>query len=149
MNNIYKKIVLFLVGYCAYIAIEVSYRGWSGIVSGVMGGVAFVLIDAINDEISWDVDLLIQGIMGSAIITFFELTVGELIKINGLLPMWNYSNMPLNFDGVVCLPFSLVWIIISVIAIFVADAINYYCLGDDEQPYYKLFGKEIIRFKSR
>lgn len=144
-----RKTILFLIGYCAYIAIEVSYRGWSGIISGLMGGVAFVLIDSINDEISWDLDLLLQGIIGSAIITYLELVVGEFLKVNHFHQMWNYGNMPLNYDGVICLSFSILWILLSIISIFVADAINYYWLGDSEQPYYKLFGKELFRFRHR
>ena len=107
VNNIIKNIILFILGYCFYIAIEITYRGTSYILMGLIGAIAFVLIDKINDYISWDLDLLLQGCMGSALITFFELIVGEFALSNPeLLPrMWNYSNMPFNFDGVICLPF--------------------------------------------
>ena len=71
-------------------------------------------------------DLLLQGCIGSLLITTMELIVGEYIKINRLQEMWNYSNVMLNFDGVICLPYSLLWIIVSLFAIFVADSINYY-----------------------
>ena len=95
----YKNIVLFLVGYCVYIAIEVTYRGYSHIGMGICGGLAIILIDKINDYISWDTDILIQGSIGSLIITSFELVIGEIALHTDIFPvMWDYSNLPFNFD---------------------------------------------------
>ncbi len=150
MNKVNKSAVLFITGFCLYITIEVLYRGYSYPLMGLCGGLAFILIDKINDRISWDIDILIQGLIGSAIITLFELIIGE-ISLRGYLPMmWDYSNMPLNYKGIICLPFSLIWIGVSIVAVFLADAINYYMLGENEQvPYYKLFGKIILRFKEK
>lgn len=149
-SAIYKSVVLFLTGFCLYITIEVLFRGYSYPLMGLCGGTAFVLIDKINDKISWDIDILIQGLIGSAIITLFELIIGE-ISLRGYLPMmWDYSNLPFNYKGIICLPFSIAWIGISMIAVILADAINYYMLGENEQvPYYKLFGKTILKFKEK
>lgn len=63
--------------------------------------------------------------------------------------MWDYSNVPLNFDGVICLPFSIAWFFLSILAIFLADAINYYVLDEPQVPYYNLFGKTVIKFKEK
>ena len=145
-----KNLLLFIVGYCLYITIEVTYRNISYPIMGVCGGLAIVILDKINDRISWDVDILIQGLCGSVLITLFELVIGEIsIKTNILPIMWNYSNVPLNFDGVICLPFSIIWMALSIFAVFLADAINYYVLNENQLPYYKLFGKTIIRFKEK
>lgn len=148
MKIIIKNMVLFAVGYCVYIAIEVTYRGFSYPLMGLCGGLALMIMDKINDYISWDVDIIIQGSIGSIIITFFELIIGEISLRTELLPiMWNYSNVPLNFDGVVCVPFSLIWVGLSIIGILIADAINYYIFGESPIPYYKCFGRTILRFK--
>lgn len=150
MNKVNKSAVLFITGFCLYITIEVLYRGYSYPLMGLCGGMAFVLIDKINNKISWDIDILLQGIIGSAIITAFELIIGEL-SLNGILSMmWDYSNLPFNYKGIICLPFSLIWIGISIVAVFLADTINYYFLDEDKEiPYYKLFGKTILRFKEK
>lgn len=150
MKIIIKNIILFAVGYCVYIAIEVTYRGFSYPLMGLCGGLALMIMDKINDYISWDIDIIIQGSIGSIIITFFELIIGEISLRTELLPiMWNYSNVPLNFDGVVCVPFSLIWVGLSIIGILIADAINYYIFGESPIPYYKCFGRTILRFKER
>lgn len=148
--KINKSILLFLVGYCTYISIEVTYRNISYPIMGICGGLAILLLDKINDNISWNVDLCLQGLCGSALITFFELIIGEIALHTSLLPvMWDYSNVPLNFDGIICLPFSIVWFFLSILAIFLADAINYYVLDEPQVPYYNLFGKTVIKFKEK
>lgn len=115
---------------------------------GLCGGFAFILIGMINDKISWDIDILIQGLIGSVIITLFEFIIGNL-SLKGVLPiMWDYSNTPLNYKGIICFPFSLIWLILSIFTVFVSDAINYYCLGENQtKPYYRLFGKTIFKYK--
>lgn len=145
-----KTLILFLTGYCLYIAIEVTMRGVSYPIMGVCGGLTILILDKINDWISWDTDILIQALCGGALVTFFELVIGELALHTDIFPvMWDYSDMPLNFDGVICLPFSLLWCVMSALAIFLADAINYYVLDDSRRPYYKLFGKTILRYKKK
>ena len=149
MKKLNKIGFLFLFGFMAYITIEVIYRGYSYPLMGLCGGIAIVLLDQINNKISWDVDILLQGICGSLIITFFEFAIG-LLSLNNILPvMWDYSTVPLNYKGIICLPFSLIWILLSILAILIADAINYYFFDDKEVPYYRLFGKVIFKFKDK
>lgn len=135
-----KFLTLFLVGYCAYLAIEVTWKGNSHILMGVVGGISFLLFDQINNKISWDLDLILQGCIGSAIVTSFELVIGEGLKYLNQPPMWNYSNMPFNYDGVICLPFSILWIFLAIVGIFVADAYNYYLFHEQPQPRYTILG---------
>lgn len=150
MKHLVKNMLLFALGYCVYIAIEVTYRGYSHVLMGICGGLAIMLIDKINDYISWDMDILIQGGIGSLIITAFEFVIGEISLHTDYLPiMWDYSHVPLNFDGVICLPFSLIWILLSIVAILVADSINYYVFHQSPVPYYKCCGKQIFKFQER
>lgn len=145
-----KNIVLFVVGFMTYITIEVLFRGYSFALMGACGGLAIVILDKINNKLSWNTDILIQALIGSLLITFFELVIGELALHTSLVPvMWDYSDIPLNFDGVICLPFSLAWAGLSLVAVFIADAITYYVFEELPVPYYKLFGKVILRFKEK
>ncbi len=146
-EKLFRKSVLFVVGFCLYITIETCFRGYSYPLMGILGGLFLLIIDPINDRIRWDIDILLYGCIGSAIITTMELVVGETIKLLGLTQMWDYSNLPLNFDGVICVPFSILWIGMSIIGIFIADAINYYVFEDTEIPHYVLFGRIILFFK--
>ncbi|MBR4589371.1 MAG: hypothetical protein IKO36_01800 [Bacteroidaceae bacterium] len=136
-----KNIVLFFTGFCIYITIETIFRGYSFPFSGVMGGLSVILIDKVNDYISWDVDLFWQALYGTCLITSMEFVVGLVAKYTPLLPvMWDYSSIPFNIYGVICLPFSIAWFFLSIVAIFLADAINYYIFDDTVVPYYNVFG---------
>ena len=79
-----KKLVLFLVGFCSYVTIEVLFRGYSFPLMGCCGGLLLLLLDPINDKISWDFDFLLYGCIGSAIITSIEFIIGESLKIFNL-----------------------------------------------------------------
>lgn len=147
MGKAYKTLVLFIVGFMSYITIEVLFRGYSYPLMGICGGIAIILLDKINDRISWDVDIILQGLCGAILITSFELVIGELALHTTIVQqMWDYSNVPLNFDGVICLPFGIAWFFLSIGAILIADAINYYVFEEMPVPYYKLCGKVILRF---
>lgn len=146
---ILKNVVLFCVGGLVYGLIEVIYRQKTYPLMILCGGIAIVLLDKINDHISWDMDILLQGCIGSALITGMEFIIGNL-SLAGVLPkMWDYSNVWMNYKGIICLPFSLIWIVLSICAIMLADAINYYIFDELPIPYYRLFGRVIIRFKEK
>lgn len=145
----FKNIVLFLVGFCMYITIETLFRGYSYWQMGICGGLAVVILDKINDTISWDIDLTLQGLLGMLLTTFMELIIGSLWSYFPIPQMWDYSNMPLNYKGIICVPFMIAWFALSLVAIFVADGINYYVFEEKPTPYYMLFGKKIIQFKEK
>lgn len=148
-KKLYKNIILFTVGFCLYITIEVLFRGFSYPLMGVVGGITLVLLDKINNKISWETDLTIQALIGAVIVTLFELVIGLIALYTSLPQMWDYTNLPLNFMGVICLPFSIAWCFLSVVGIFVADAINYYVFEDLPIPYYKMFGRIVIKFREK
>lgn len=148
-EKLFRKSVLFIAGFCLYITIETVFRGFSYPLMGVLGGLFLLIIDPINDRIRWDIDIFLYGCIGSAIITSMELVIGEIIKLMGLPQMWDYSNMPLNFDGVICVPFSIIWIGLSVLGVIIADAINYYVFEDTTLPHYILFNHIIFIFPQK
>jgi uncharacterized membrane protein len=51
-----------------------------------------------------------------------ELAAGMLV--NRGYDVWDYRHMPLNFMGQICMPFSLLWIGISLVAIFLYDRMD-------------------------
>lgn len=147
-KTILKNVVLSVVGGLSYGIIELIYRQKTYYLMILCGAIAIILLDKINDYISWDMDILLQGCIGSLIITGMEFTIGNLYLMGIVPKMWDYSNVWLNYKGIICLPFSLIWILLSICAILLADTINYYVFHELPVPYYKLFGKTIIRFKN-
>lgn len=138
MRVFLKYLFLFIVGGALYYSMEMLFRGYSHYSMAILGGICFIACGLLNEILSWDTSLLLQGLIGSGIITVLEFLTGVLVNIILHLNVWDYSNMPLNVLGQICLPFSLLWVIIAIGAIILDDYIRY-CFFDEEKPRYKLF----------
>lgn len=149
-KQILKNTVLFVCGFCMYISIEVLFRGYSYKLMGLLGGLCMCMIGGINNYISWDFPLFCQMTTGASIVTLFELIIGLADKYFWHIGMWDYSNMPMNFEGVICVPFFFVWMILSFFAIILSDAIEYYVFHEEQRPYYRgMFGKILFWLPER
>lgn len=137
MKSALKTLILFLVGGIAYITIELLYRGHSHWTMFLLGGLCFILIGGINNYISWDMLLWKQMLLGSVIITLLEFVCGCIVNLLLHWNVWDYSNLPFNILGQICLPFSILWFFISFVAIIIDDYIRYWLFGE-EKPHYNL-----------
>lgn len=57
-----------------------------------------------------------KGIAGMIIITVLEFILGIIFNVILKENVWDYSNMPLNVMGQICLPFSAIWFVLSALA---------------------------------
>ena len=142
MRKLHKHIILFLAGGSAYILIETIWRCIMGRQQThwtmfVLGGLAFVLIGCINEYLSWETPLWKQGLIGAAITTCLEFVFGCVLNLWLKLNVWDYSGLPLNLLGQICLPFSVAWYFLSIVAIVADDWLRYLLFGE-ERPHYKL-----------
>lgn len=138
MRSAAKAVVLLLVGGLIYYGIEVAWRGYSHWTMALVGGICFVLVGGINEFIPWEMPLALQGLIGAGIVTAVELIAGLILNVWLGLAIWDYSNLPLNFMGQICLPFSLLWVLLSVVAVVLDDWLRYWLFGE-ERPHYVLF----------
>lgn len=111
--GILKGILLFFLGGSAYVTLEWLWRGWSHITMFLAGGVCFLLLGRLN-TVRPRLNLPLRGVVGAGIITMVELTAGLLF--NRSYRVWDYRHLPLNYHGQICLPFFLLWIPISLLA---------------------------------
>lgn len=138
MRSAAKAVVLLLVGGLIYYGIEVAWRGYSHWTMALVGGICFVLVGGINEFIPWEMPLALQGLIGAGIVTAVELIAGLILNVWLGLAIWDYSNLPLNFMGQICLPFSLLWVLLSVVVVVLDDWLRYWLFGE-ERPHYVLF----------
>lgn len=139
MSRIIKPFILTGIGGLIYSIIEILYRGYTHWTMVLVGGMAFYLIGCINEHIKWDMPLYRQMAIGTAIITVLEFMAGIIVNIILGWDVWDYSNVPLNILGQICLPFCIIWFFLSLPAIIADDYLRYYLFGE-EKPHYKLWG---------
>ena len=106
-----KYPLLFCAGGTAYMTLEMIWRGWSHGSMFLAGGTCFLLLGQLS---SLRINPAMKAVLGAAVITGVELTAGLLI--NRDYSVWDYRHLPLSFLGQICLPFSLLWIPISLAA---------------------------------
>ena len=133
-----KYLFLFIVGGIIYGMIEMLSRGYTHWTMGVLGGICFICLGLINEILSLETPLVLQMLIGSTIITILEFITGCIVNLWLGWNVWDYSNLPLNLLGQICLPFSILWYFISAIGIIIDDYIRYIYF-DEERPRYKLF----------
>ena len=131
-----KCALLFLIGGALYYCIEILWRGYSHWTMAVVGGICFVVIGGLNNYIPWKMPIWQQSIIGASFVTAMELIVGIPLNLFMNLHIWDYSSLPFNFLGQICLPFTILWALLSVICIFADDWLRYYLFKEEHPRYY-------------
>lgn len=131
---------LLLLGGTIYYGIEIAYRGYSHPTMFLVGGICFILIGLINEVIDWNMPFLKQVLLGDIIVLIVEFIAGCILNLWLGLGIWDYSNLPFNLLGQICLPFAILWLPIVAIAIVLDDWTKYFLYGG-QKPYY-IFKKE-------
>ena len=135
LKRCYKEIILGLIGGLLYVGIELLWRGYSHWTMFVLGGLCFVCLGRINEVIPWNMPLWQQALIGTAIITGLEFFTGCIVNLWLGWNVWDYSNVPLNVFGQICLPYILLWIPISLAGIVSDDYLRHW-LFKEEKPHY-------------
>lgn len=137
MRQILKYLFLWLVGGLIYYSIEMLWRGHSHWTMAVLGGICFVIIGLLNEVFTWNMALISQMVLSALIITVLEFITGLIVNKWLCWGVWDYSQVPYNFMGQICLLFSNLWVLLSLPAIILDDFIRYWYLGE-EKPHYKI-----------
>lgn len=138
LRIVFKYIVLLSIGGTLYCGCEILWRGYTHWTMFFVGGICFIFCGSLNEIFDKNMPLWKQMAICAFGITLIEFTSGFILNIIMQLHIWDYSNMPLNILGQVCLPFMLLWFILSLVAIVADDWIRYLLFGE-EKPHYKLW----------
>ena len=110
----WKQSILFYLGGCAYMGLELLWRGYSHGSMFVAGGICFLLIGHLN-HVHPRLSLPLRTLAGAGIVTMVELGIGLLVNRN--FEVWDYRNRAGNFLGQICPMFTVLWIPVSLFAL--------------------------------
>ena len=114
-----KPAILFCLGGGMYAVLEILWRGRTHISMFLLGGGCFLLLGKLR---TLHLPIPLLPIVGSAAITLAELATG--LAVNRNYAVWDYRAMPLNFLGQICLPYSLLWVPVSLAGMQIYDIIE-------------------------
>ena len=139
-----KYLFLFVLGGSVYYGIEILYRGYSHFSMFIVGGLCFIIIGLLNEIFSWDMHIEVQTGIGLGAVLLLEFAAGCIVNLWLKLDVWDYSNLPMNLLGQICVPFAILWIPIVVAAILLDDYTRYFFFKE-EKPRYNSWWFEKIK----
>lgn len=113
MRNLFYYSFMFLLGGQGYCTIEILWRGRTHYSMFLAGGIILMFLAFIQKEMK-KAPLLAKCLLGTVFITAVEFIFGCIFNITLGMNVWNYENVPLNLLGQICLPFSLLWLLLCV-----------------------------------
>lgn len=117
----HELIFMFLLGSLGYSLLEILFRGYTHWTMTLLGGICCAVLYVIS-ACKWSV--IAKGLAGAGAITALELTAGVIINIVFRWNVWDYSQVPMNFLGQICLPFTFMWFILSLAAMFLCSKVR-------------------------
>ena len=137
MRKLIKYLFLGCLGGATYCFIEILWRGHTHWTMGLVGAICFIYAGLQNEFISWSKPLWKQMLSVTIFVTVIEFVVGCIINLWLKWDVWDYSNIPFNLLGQICLPYCILWFGLSLIAIVVDDYVRYWFFNE-EKPKYKI-----------
>lgn len=137
------SMLLWTWGGTLYFLLEVVYKTATGHperISWIMLVLAVVLcvpVERCGYQLPWETPLWLQSLACAVLVTVVEFVAGCVLNLWLGLDIWDYSSIPFNIIGQVCLPFSLVWWVLCLVFIPVFDFLRYAVVGG-EKPWYVL-----------
>lgn len=115
--------VTFLMGYFLYALIEIFARGYTHWTMALTGGAVFTTL-CILFQYAPPMPVQMLYFLGAVVITSYELAVGVIVNLRLHWNVWDYSTLPLNFHGQICLVHSIFWYFTSIPAKYVYDRLK-------------------------
>lgn len=136
--NRLRAAIIFLIGGSAYICIEILWRiihrseptHWTMF---LLGGLSFFFISKINDKFPEKTVSMKKCLLATSLILSLEFSFGCALNIWLSMDIWDYTHLPMNIMGQVCLPFAGAWYILAAAA-----------FGVDRFIKHKIFHRRII-----
>lgn len=133
--RLFKYLFLWLIGGLIYYSIEILWRGYSHPSMMMLGGICFVVVGSLNNYFTWERALISQMVISAVVITVLELITGLIVNKYLNWGVWDYSQMPYNFMGQICLLYTNLWFLLSLVAILLDDYIRYWLLREEKPRY--------------
>ena len=115
--------VAFAAGAFIYTLLEIIWRGYTHWTMTLTGGVCLAVI-FMWSELMHGSPSPLKWLLGALSITVIEFAVGCIVNLWLKQGVWDYSTMRFNVLGQVCLPFAVLWYVISIPAFCLCDVIK-------------------------
>lgn len=121
MRLFLNYICVALVGGFGYCLIEIIWRGRTHYSMFFAGAIVLSCFFYISKNYS--IPFWLKCVIGSLLITLIEFIFGLVFNLAMKENVWDYSNVPFNILGQICIPFSFLWLLLSGVAFKILDKV--------------------------
>ncbi len=112
MNKLRTDAPLFLLGALGYPFVEILWRGYTHPTMALAGGICAVVLFRLNRSLASG-RLPLRLLASGAAITLIELIFGVIFNLGLEMEVWDYSDVPFDLLGQICLPYFCLWCLLS------------------------------------
>ena len=132
MKKLSEYLFLWAVGGCLYYTFEIVFRGFSHWTMFVLGGLCLVFCTAQGRAGRWRDPLGIQILRCMIFVTSCEFITGIIVNRWLNLGIWDYSNVPFQLFGQICLPFMALFGLLCTIGIYLGGYLLHVLYGEEK-----------------
>ncbi len=118
-----KHFFIFSAGALGYGLLELLWRGRTHWTMLLAGGICFYIYYKLCED-EKNMPLFKKCALGALIITCIELIFGTVFNVSLSMDVWDYSNLPFNFHGQICVPFFILWFFLCIPLTFLCDKLQ-------------------------
>ena len=123
MRKLKKYSLCFLLGGIGYAAIETVWRGYTHWTMIIAGGLCFVAFSVVAEKLRRR-HMIIKAAVCALLVTAIEFIFGVIFNLWLKMNVWDYSHLPFNLLGQICPIFTLMWAIVALAFLPLAEVIN-------------------------
>lgn len=131
-----EYLVLWALGGCIYYGIEMLFRGFSHSSMFVLGGLCMQFFWWQGESTNWSDALPRQILRCTLFVVSMEFVTGIIVNKWYHLAVWDYSDMPFQLFGQICLPFALFFSVLCMIGIFLSGYLLHWFYGEPLPQYH-------------
>lgn len=136
MKRLSESLFLLGMGGCIYYGVELLFRGFSHWSMFLLGGLCFVFFYLQGSVVHWQDSLLIQTVRCMIFVVSSEFITGIIVNKWLLMDVWDYSDMPFQLFGQICLPFSVIFAGLCVMGILLSSYTCYWIFREEKPHFY-------------
>ena len=118
-----NNFMLFSLGALGYGLLELIWRGYTHWSMLTAGGICFAFFGKLEKTLRKS-SVFIKALTGGIFITAVEFIYGVIFNIILHKNVWNYSKLPFNICGQICLLYSAFWGLLSIVFIPLAGLVT-------------------------
>lgn len=138
MKKLSEYLLLWAVGGCIYYLTEFLFRGFSHWTMFVLGGICLDFFTVQGRMVNWEDPMWRQILRCVIFVVSMEFISGIILNKWMNLGIWDYSGLPFQLFGQICLPFAIIFSGFCAVGILLGGYLLYWLYGEEKPHYHVL-----------